>query len=158
MTPLDTLFDRIRRLHRLSWADRALLRRAAVTCGGIWIGLHVVSFRRLVHWTGTHSDRPIANEDSSIQRILWAVRTVAPRLIPSRPCLTEALAARFLLARRGVAADLQIGVAQTPENALHAHAWLERRGEVLHGADATTLTQYTPLTNRLSSSSTPQTI
>lgn len=156
MTPLEILFDRIRRLHRLSWADRVLLSRAAATCGGVWIGLHVISFRRIVYWTGTPSDRPITNEDPIIQRILWAARTVAPRLIPSRPCLTEALAARFLLARQGVAADLQIGVAQTPQKALHAHAWLERRGEVLHGTDATTLTQYTTLTNRLSSSTTPQ--
>lgn len=158
MSPLQNLFDRIRRLHRLSWADRVLLSRAVVTCGGVWIGLHVVSFRRIVHWTGTHSDRPIANEDPIIQRILWAARTVAPRLIPSRPCLTEALTARFLLARQGVAADLQIGVAHAPKIALHAHAWLERRGEVLHGEDATTLTQYTTLTNQLSSSSTPQKI
>jgi hypothetical protein len=60
---------------------------------------------------------------------------VSRRLFPERPCLVQALAARWLLARRGIASDLHIGVLKN-DDALEAHAWLERDGRVLVGGAA----------------------
>jgi hypothetical protein len=76
------------------------------------------------------------------RRLLWAVGAVSRRLLPARPCLTQALAAQALLRwRGGRAARLQIGVARAPDGRLRAHAWLERDGRVLIGGDASP-TQY----------------
>jgi hypothetical protein len=62
------------------------------------------------------------------------VAAVNRRLFPDRPCLTQALAARYLLSRGGVPSVLQIGVARHGSD-LQAHAWLEREGGVIIGGE-----------------------
>jgi hypothetical protein len=50
-------------------------------------------------------------------------------LFPLRPtCLTRSLALVYLLRRRGLPAELRIGVRKTGE-AFGAHAWVECQGE-----------------------------
>lgn len=71
----------------------------------------------------------------------WAVATAARR-IPAATCLTQALAAQYLLRRRGLEADLRIGVARAAGEPLEAHAWVESRGQVVVGGVAR---PYTPL-------------
>jgi hypothetical protein len=68
-----------------------------------------------------------------IDHVVWAVRTAGRHLFPARPCLPQALAARFLLSRLGVATDLRIGVRKPETDVLQAHAWVEADGEVLIG-------------------------
>ncbi|MCS3665205.1 hypothetical protein GGP90_000831 [Salinibacter ruber] len=66
-------------------------------------------------------------------RAAWAARAVGRRFLPERPCLTQALVLQYLLLRRGDdEAELHIGVAKN-EDGLHAHAWVERNGQVLIG-------------------------
>ena len=66
-------------------------------------------------------------------RVVWAV-VVASRYVPMSTCLTQALAAQVLLARRGYSAHLHIGVAKEGAEAkLKAHAWVESDGKVLIG-------------------------
>jgi len=73
------------------------------------------------------------------KRIPQAVRLAAAP-VPGASCLTQALAAQILFARRGIASDLQIGV----ENAqgFKAHAWLEIEGEPLLGGTRESLAKY----------------
>src|SRR5438309_451978 len=67
-------------------------------------------------------------------RVVWAV-VVASRYVPMSTCLTQALAAQVLLARRGYSAHLHIGVAKEGAEAkLKAHAWVESDGKVLIGS------------------------
>jgi len=64
----------------------------------------------------------------------WAAHAVGARLLPKRPCLTQALVLQYLLLRRGDAlAELHIGVAKGEDGELLAHAWIERGGRVLIG-------------------------
>jgi hypothetical protein len=63
--------------------------------------------------------------------IALAVRR-ASRLVPKASCLTQALAARELLARRGIVGRLKIGVARK-DGALEAHAWVEHDGRIVLG-------------------------
>jgi hypothetical protein len=67
-----------------------------------------------------------------VERIVWAVGA-AGRLVPRTTCLARALAAQALLARRGHASELRLGVAGGAGRVFEAHAWLERDGRVLIG-------------------------
>ena len=64
---------------------------------------------------------------------LWAVHAVARRVLPEKPCLTQALAARTLLRRLGVDTQLRLGAARDGERGFRAHAWLEHDGDVVMG-------------------------
>lgn len=68
------------------------------------------------------------------RRAAWAANAVGHRLLPNRPCLTQALVLQYLLLRRGDdRAELHIGVAKGESGELLAHAWIERNGRVLIG-------------------------
>lgn len=70
----------------------------------------------------------------------WAGRT----FLADRPCLSQALAARWLLARDGYPTTLHLGVRQGAAG-IEAHAWLEHDDRiVLGGTDSRAL--YVPLT------------
>ena len=67
-------------------------------------------------------------------RAKWAAHAVGQRLLPKRPCLTQALVLQYMLLRRGDdQAELHIGVAKGEAGELLAHAWIERNGRVLIG-------------------------
>ena len=80
--------------------------------------------------------------NAALQDVTWAVRVVS-RAVPGATCLTQALAAQLLLARRGCPSRLKIGVARTPDARLRAHAWLESDGLVVLGGSG--VEEYTPL-------------
>jgi hypothetical protein len=64
---------------------------------------------------------------------VWAVETAARHMPLANTCLTQALAAQVLLARRGYPALLRIGVVKGDKDNLQAHAWVESEGEVVIG-------------------------
>jgi hypothetical protein len=66
------------------------------------------------------------------RHVTWAASAAARRLLPNRPCLTQALVVQFLLMRRHCPVQLQIGVTKE-DGALAAHAWVELDGRVLIG-------------------------
>jgi hypothetical protein len=58
---------------------------------------------------------------------------IAARYSPVRTtCLTEALALAWLLGRRGITTNIQIGIARR-DSCVTAHAWLEREGRPVYG-------------------------
>lgn len=65
-------------------------------------------------------------EDSAIvDRVRWAVGGISARTPFTANCLPQALTARSMLARRGLASTLYLGAAFTADrSALRAHAWL----------------------------------
>jgi Transglutaminase-like superfamily len=90
--------------------------------------------------------RIVVNRSSSqhapVYQILWAIHT-ASRFIPKATSLTEALAAKALLARYGYDSKLHVGVLKAG-TALEAHAWLTQSGNILLG-ELEDLTGYRPL-------------
>ena len=128
------------------WRRLSAARRAA-----LFEGLAAVAFVRLTlrlfpwrMWEGGDVRFPRAAAGSaqpSVEDIAWAVRRVS-RAVPGATCLTQALAARLLLSRRGHDSRLEIGVSRAGSR-LRAHAWLETNNVVvLGGRDAA---GYTPL-------------
>lgn len=70
-----------------------------------------------------------------LQRIGGAVAAVA-RHVPWRAdCLPQAIAARTLLLRRGIASVVHIGVARNQDDRLAGHAWLTVGDVVVAGGD-----------------------
>jgi len=139
-------------LRRRSWAERWDLAVALVAAGLVAGLLHACSFRRVVglvdRWAvpDETSDHLLAGPDE--ERLLAAVEAVSRRLLPRRPCLTQALTARLLLGWRGARpTELRIGVAHGPDEGLNAHAWLERDGRVLTGGAASPRV-FEPLTSK----------
>jgi hypothetical protein len=67
------------------------------------------------------------------QEIGWAV-TRAARYVPFKAvCLPQAMAARVMLKRRGVASVMHFGAAKGTEKPLDAHAWLDAAGVEVTG-------------------------
>jgi hypothetical protein len=109
------------------------------------LGLALFSYKTVRGWIPDHVHGDPAHRDpaapETARRIGWAVRNAA-RLVPGASCLTQALAAQYLLARAGCRAQLQVGVAQDPSGRLLAHAWLVSDGRVVIGGSSRELARY----------------
>ena len=77
----------------------------------------------------------------SADSIAWAVDAAARR-IPRASCLTQAVAAQYLLLRNGHESELRVGVARGAEG-FRAHAWIEHGGRILVGGAKSAV--FTPL-------------
>ena len=79
----------------------------------------------------------------SVDEVVWTVK-VGSRYVPRATCLTQALAARVMLAREGYDNTLRIGVARGERGQLQAHAWVEYEGRVVIG-ETDVPDRFTPL-------------
>jgi hypothetical protein len=137
---------RLRKFLCLPAAERRMLLEAALLLGGIKLGLRLLPFHILRRFLDSLAKVPIelrkANQ-SSVERVVWAVE-MADRYMPrARTCLTRALATRLLLVRQGHPALIRIGVVREEGEEFLAHAWVESKGEVVIGGHE--LERYTPL-------------
>jgi hypothetical protein len=124
-------------------AERRLVAAAAGLLGAVRVGLWALPFRWVHGATGTLAKPRLREPDGpAVERIVWAVGA-ADRLVPGTTCLVRALAAQVLLARRGHASQLRLGVAGGGGRAFEAHAWLEQDGRVLIGGPVEA--RYVPL-------------
>lgn len=129
----------MRRLSALSTEDRRLLLQAVAVVGVVRLGLWVLPFRTLRRLLTVERPESERLDPAMGERIGWAV-TSAARRIPAATCLTQALAAQYLLQRRGIAAELRIGVAREAGKSLQAHAWVESGGRIVVGGDPSSFT------------------
>lgn len=141
--------------YRLRWLHHLLRRvrqrsphqlidfaEAFLLLGIARISIAVLPTRRLLSWSRchrckTHSDD--AEQEARIERlrarVSWAV-TRAARYTPwDSKCLAQALAAKWILKRYGVGAELFFGVARDDQSKLIAHAWLVQEGQILTGGE-----------------------
>lgn len=88
------------------------------------------SFQGALGWSERLAARGLATaprDEESVARLVRATERAAV-VVPGTLCLAQALVARVLLARRGVAAELRLGVARDEVRGFIAHAWLEWDG------------------------------
>jgi hypothetical protein len=107
-----------------AWAALMATRLMMALPYRVWRGL-------LMEMMAERGDSPLSDGTRSV---VWAVAQ-ARRAAPGTTCLTRALAAGWMLRRRGQRARLAIG-ARTAEGKLEAHAWLELGGAVIIGGEA----------------------
>jgi len=138
--------ERLHRFFRLSIAERWLLIKAALLLGIIGLGKRLLPFRTL-RWLLARAAgapaRPRCTDPHSSDTIVWAVQAASLHILGSSSCLTQALGAQVLLARRGYPALIHIGVTRREQGQFRAHAWVESEGRVLIGG--TGLERFAPL-------------
>jgi hypothetical protein len=112
-----------------------LLFESAVLIAISRIGLRCLPFRWMNRWIDRESaprrSKRVRSSSESVEEIAWAIG-IAGRAIPAS-CLAQAMAGTILLARRGHAASLRLGVMRGPRESLGAHAWVECEGQVVLG-------------------------
>jgi hypothetical protein len=119
--------------------DRSLLFRVALLLLATRVGLSLLGYSRLKRLFARFSNRPAHRSQApleDIDRVVWAVGKVGPRLLGDRRCLTDAMVTQFLLGRRKLRANIQIGVLFAKNGKLEAHAWIEHEGRVLVGGSS----------------------
>jgi hypothetical protein len=142
MAPLRWIPRRLRRFVQIGDDRRALLVEAVLWLVAARVVLIAVPFpvlaRRFGDFVPPSDPRAIglkrgsAREAELAAEIGWAV-TRAARHAPLRAvCLPQAIAARVMLKRRGVASVMHFGAAKQAER-LDTHAWLEAAGVEVTG-------------------------
>jgi len=90
----------------------------------------------ILAWSGRQRSRLAADAvDAFATTVAQAVSIAGRRSIWPTTCLRQALLVEALLARRGIASELRIGVRNLATTGFGAHAWVERDGRVLIGGD-----------------------
>jgi len=133
------------------WTSKSprLVRMAAKALA---IGACLVAVRLGLTVLGLHRVRQILLPSPAPDRVdLWAARRlcrlayVMSHLVPFASCLTRAQACQVLLARRGLASTLCLGVRPSGAGRMIAHAWLVCDGEVVTGDERHEARLFTPL-------------
>jgi hypothetical protein len=118
-------FQRYRRLPR---SRKRLLREALIALALARSAMACLPFRRIAAWLGTPgTETPPTATDSQILlagRIGWAVGAVARRVPWDARCLAQALAATWMLRRRGLEGTVSFGADRGESRQFLAHAWL----------------------------------
>ncbi len=122
-------------IRKLSWKAGWMLLKAGWVVFAIKVALKTVPYKKVLTKIegGLRSSRMKATDQRFEERAVWAVRAIARRFLGDKPCLTQALALKWILARAGKKTTLKIGVNKNLDNALEAHAWLELDGEIIIG-------------------------
>ena len=136
--------NRLHKFLRLATAERRQLLEAVSVLAGVRLRLWLSPFRTVQAWARRAARRRAGEGGAApFDQVGRAVRR-ARRCVPAATCLCQALAAQTLLGRRGVPAQLRIGVARGPQGQLHAHAWLEADDRIVFG-EAPDQARFTPL-------------
>ncbi len=138
----------VKRLSELGWARRVLLAESAASLSLIRVGLRALPFRLVRRAAqrcgGIVTGLPFV-DSGDVRDVVWAVDSVAQRFPSVGTCLCQALAAQILLARRGVASEIHIGIARKSGGGIEAHAWLKADRVLLLGGPASRLDRYSSL-------------
>lgn len=127
--------QKLLRFVRLPRHERRLLLQALGALAAVRLLSWVLPQRRLQAVTGRRrsaSGAPRGGPAGRAARDVGVAVERAALLVPGAGCLPQALAAQWLLHRRGDVAELRVGVARQG-GALLAHAWVECDGEVVVG-------------------------
>jgi|SRR3984885_12899761 len=144
MASLRSIRRRLRRFGEVDNRHRALLIEAAAWLLSARLALVFIPFPRLARLLGTfvpptdasalqagstNSDHDVSVADA----VGWAV-TRAARYVPfEAACLSQAMAARIMLKRRGISSVLHFGAKMGKDRSIDAHAWLNAAGVEVTG-------------------------
>ncbi|HUC62896.1 MAG TPA: lasso peptide biosynthesis B2 protein [Alphaproteobacteria bacterium] len=144
MAPSRSIRRPLRRFAEVDGRRRMLVAEAVACLLAARLALILVPFPRLAGRLGTFvapSDPRAARDAAGAtpgQALLardvgWAV-TRSARWVPFKAvCLPQAMAAQFMLRRRGIASVMRFGARRGTEKPLDAHAWLDAAGVELTG-------------------------
>ncbi len=126
----------LEKLRTLSPSERRALLTAGLSLCRARLEVRLRPFRKIASSLETpEPSQPLtATETEQLEAIGWAIRALGARVPWFRNCLVQAVAAKRLLGRRGIASTLHLGVAPCIEQtSFEAHAWLEVGGRIVVG-------------------------
>lgn len=144
MARLRSIRRPLRRFAQVGHRRRALVIEAVAWLLLARLALILIPFPRLARSLGTFvpptdsralraRSKASQNDARIAAEIGWAV-TRSARYVPFKAvCLPQAMAARVMLKRRGVASVLHFGAAKGQDKPLDAHAWLNAAGVEVTG-------------------------
>lgn len=141
---LGSLRQKLHQLARTDAPRRALLTEAILRLATARAALALVSFPHLARRLGAFvppTDPRVAaccealsgEQTALAAEIGWAVTRAAHHVPFYASCLPQAIAARQMLKRRGIASVLHFGAAKGPGVLLDTHAWLDAAGVKVTG-------------------------
>jgi hypothetical protein len=159
------MMDTWRKFWRKSGYERRIALEAAATLIATWAGLRVAGYRRwrnlLARFTpadsqqAAHQDFADSKTIESNSRTIADMEESAARHVPFESnCLERSVTLWWLLRRRGIPADLRIGV-RKDSGSFEAHAWVEVNGTVL-SESGDQHTHFVPLEGAIPSMETQQ--
>jgi Transglutaminase-like superfamily len=154
-----------RKFWRKSSYERAIALEAAGTLTATWVGLRIAGYRRwrnllaqFIPAINKQTMSPNLSDNKTYQENAMTIarmEAAAARHLPFRTnCLEQSLTLWWLLRRRGIPADLRIGV-RKDAGSFEAHAWVETNGTVL-GESGDQHTHFVPLESAIPSLETQQ--
>ena len=128
---------RLRKFLKLSASDRRLLVETALFHGMARFALLALPFRWVASILGKNTEETLGTIDRGheevAERVSWAVH-VASRLAPWKStCLTETIAAKLALRRRGITSTLYLGAGRDENQKICYHAWLKSGDNIVAG-------------------------
>jgi Transglutaminase-like superfamily len=139
--------QRLRKFLNITPSDRHLLLSAVLLLGVVRLGMWLLSFqtlRRLLAILSQANSQTQAVDQSSIDKIVWAVNVASYYMPGHVKCLARALTTKVLLNRYGYLPELRIAVAKGDRGQFEAHAWVENQGQIVIG-QLGDLSRYTPM-------------
>ena len=144
MPDLRTIGRTLASARQVGWRRRGLIVEAALWLLAARLALVFAPFpiiaRRLGAFVPPADPRvaagaaPTTPEQAQIAKdISWAVTRGAAHVPFKAVCLPQAMAARIMLGRRGVASVLHFGAAKGKDRPIDAHAWLDAAGVEVTG-------------------------
>jgi len=127
----------LRNFLRLSAANRWLVVEATLLTALARLAILAIPFRWIAPWLGRHAE--VTNDATEVEsppilnRVGWAVQLVGRHTPWQSKCLVQAITARLMLGRRGLAGTIYLGLAKDPDGQMKAHAWLRSGDTIITG-------------------------
>ena len=125
---------------KLNWRQRLVLLEAAYYLIAARVAIRLLPFRWIVPRLGRVEETPIERqlspkEHQQAQGIGWAIAALARHFPLDAKCLTQAVAGKWMLQRRGLPSTLYLGIDRGRDEAkwLEAHAWLRCGADFVTG-------------------------
>ena len=117
--------------------NKLMLAEAILLLATASAAIRLLPFRRTVELMkgreGT-AEPSLAEQRRIVAQCRWAVSAWADRVPWRAVCFQRGLALHLMLRRRGIRSILHYGVAQTEQEGLRAHVWIDVGGRTILGA------------------------
>lgn len=148
-----SLADSVSKVRARSWREIGIAAEALLFLGVFRGAILLLPFRRITQIMGltqnsTEQSATSASGSGPGPAVIgWAIQAAAARTPWESACLAQALTGVAMLARRGIASTLFLGVARDGigAEAMKAHAWLRCGDLILTGAGG--MEQYTAISS-----------
>lgn len=125
------LWDSVSRFLRRPRWQKFLLLESYIFLFGARVLVVALPFKYVSRLVGVKGESPSEKLASELPlQVRWSVTTASRYAFWNTLCLTQALAAKFMLNRRGLKSTLYLGTTRPSEGQFVAHAWV-RCGDLI---------------------------